>query len=98
MRKHGGALVVETSPEYAQVVMERDAWEAIARERQGALDKLQADRSHASIQSALQFARLAWTLMLVTLLFAGTIIVAGAVRAARTAPAPCVPPAPLERS
>jgi len=86
-----------TAEEHAQVVMERDSWETIARERHAALEKLQADRSHEMIRSTVQFARLAWTLMVLMLVFSATILVAGAVRTGRAAPVPCVQSPLLER-
>ena len=35
----------------AEIVLDRAMWETIARERHAALEKLQADRSHATIRS-----------------------------------------------
>lgn len=70
-----------TAEEHEQVVMERDAWETVARERHTTLEKLKADRSAETIRSAGQLMRLAWVLMIGLVVFAGTIIVAGAIRA-----------------
>ena len=74
-----------TSEEQARIVadltMERDDWEALARDRLATLEKLQADRSYETLRAAGRLMQFAWILMLVMVLFAGVILVAGAVRA-----------------
>ena len=70
-----------TAEEHEQVVIERDAWETVARERHATLEKLKTDRSAETIRAAGQLMRLAWVLMIGLVVFAGTIIVAGAIRA-----------------
>lgn len=71
-----------------------NAWESIARERhttieklQAVLEKIQADRSAATLQAGMRLARLAGILMIGVILFAGTCIVAGALQA-RNCPVP----------
>ncbi len=70
-----------STDEHAQVVVERDDWRRIAQDRLVALEKLKADRSAETIRTAGRLAQFAWILMLVMVVFAGTIIVAGAIRA-----------------
>ena len=85
-----------TAEDHEKVVMERDSWESIAHERQAALDKLKADRSAETIRSAGRLMQLAWVLMLVMVVFAGVLIVSGAVRASARECPPCASPL-LER-
>lgn len=64
---------------------------------EAALEKLKADRSAETIRTAGRLARLAWILMIIMVVFAGTIIVAGAIRtSARECPA-VLQPTPVER-
>ena len=48
---------------------------------EAALEKLKADRSAETIRTAGRLAQFAWILMIITVVFTGTIIVAGAIRA-----------------
>jgi hypothetical protein len=62
-----------------------------------ALAALKAERSAQTIQTAGRLAQLAWILMVIMVVFAGTIIVASAIRAsARECPA-ISQPRPVER-
>lgn len=86
-----------SAEEHAQVITGRDAWAMTAREVQAALEKLK-DRSAEMIRTAGRLMRFAWSLMIVMVVFAGAIIVAGAIRAsARECPPVSQPPMLLER-
>ena len=61
-----------------------------------ALEKLKADRSAETIRTAGRLMRFAWILMLVMVVFAAAIIVAGAIRAS-SRECPVSQPMPLER-
>ena len=64
---------------------------------EAALEKLKADRSGETIRTAGRLAQFAWILMIIMVVFAATIIVAGAIRAsARECPA-VLQPTPVER-
>lgn len=64
---------------------------------QVALEKLKADRSAETIRTAGRLARFAWILMIIMVVFAGTIIVAGAIRASARECPPVSQPMLLER-
>ena len=84
-----------TAEAHARIVEERDNLLIIARERheavktlEAALKKLENDRSTKTIQSAGRFMTFAWIMMVIVVVFTGSIIVAGAIRAsARECPA-----------
>ena len=88
-------MTQETSPNEELIALRARVAELEGAEV--ALAKLKADRSAETIRTAGRLMQLAWIMMLVMVVFAGAIIVAGAIRAsARECPA-FLQPTPVER-
>ena len=70
-----------TAEVHEQIIAERDFWASIAQERLVTLEKLKADRNADTIRAAGRLMQLAWILMILMVVFTGTIVLAGALRA-----------------
>jgi len=77
-----------TAEEHARVIEERDNLLIIARERHEMVKRLEADQSLKTIKAAGRFMTFAWVMMVLVIVFMGSIIVSSAIRAsARECPA-----------